>query len=97
MLPGELIERLLPPERRIAAEPGHAIRKGDRDATLTSLAGRFRRQGASEAALLATLREENKLCVDEAGHPAPLPASFTNESQESVRDASVGAQETGSG
>src|ERR1035441_2410425 len=31
------------------------------------------------------------------GHPAPLVASFTSESQESVRDASAAAQETGSG
>ncbi len=71
-LPGDLIQRLLPPERRIAPQPGQTIRKGDRDATLTSLAGRFRRQGASEAALLAMLHEENKRCVDEAGHRAPL-------------------------
>lgn len=39
------------------------ILEGQRDATLTSLAGTMRRRGMTEDAILAALREENKRCV----------------------------------
>jgi Bifunctional DNA primase/polymerase, N-terminal/AAA domain/Primase C terminal 1 (PriCT-1) len=41
---------------------GDSIRKGERDATLTSLAGTMRRRGMDEAAILAALAETNKRC-----------------------------------
>jgi hypothetical protein len=41
---------------------GEAIRKGERDSTLASLAGTMRRRGMDEAAILAALRETNKRC-----------------------------------
>ncbi len=46
------------------------IPEGERDSTLTSLAGTMRRRGMSEAAILEALRVENERC-----EPAPLPAS----------------------
>ena len=46
-------------EQPTAAALPEVIREGQRDATLTSLAGSMRRRGASQAAILAALREEN--------------------------------------
>jgi replicative DNA helicase len=57
-------------ERRNGSAPaiGDVIPEGQRDSTLTSLAGSMRRRGMSELAILAALRVENKRC-----EPAPLP------------------------
>jgi hypothetical protein len=67
-LPRSILDRLV---RVSAAKAGRivdgAIPKGQRDKTLTSLAGTMRRRGMSEAAILAALREENKRCEE------PLP------------------------
>lgn len=46
-----------------AAHISGEIIEGQRNATLTSLAGTMKRRNMSEAAILAALREENKRCV----------------------------------
>jgi len=58
----------LPPELTVAAEGkvlapevGEVIPKGQRNETLTSLAGTMRRRGMSHEALLAALQQENEL------------------------------------
>jgi hypothetical protein len=55
-------------ERMTAPAIGEVIPHGERDTTLTSLAGTMRRRGMSEAAILAALRAENVARC----HP-PLP------------------------
>ena len=67
-LPATLAERLTIPDRA-PAEPlaEAAIPVGERNATLTSLAGTMRRRGMSEQAIAAALREENRRCA------VPLP------------------------
>lgn len=52
----------LPAESKVAApEIGDEILEGERDDTLTSLAGSMRRRGMSQEAILAALSEENAL------------------------------------
>ncbi len=51
-----------------AAPIGPTIPDGQRDVTLTSLAGSMRRRGASSESILAALRVENAKCVP---HPKP--------------------------
>lgn len=69
-LPHSLAERLNgKPGGNGKAEPlPERIREGQRNATLTSLAGSLRRRGASYEAILAALQEENRLRCD-----PPLP------------------------
>jgi putative DNA primase/helicase len=52
-----------PSRHRTAPHLGDVIHEGSRDNTLTSLAGTMRRRGATEEAILAALRVENKKCV----------------------------------
>jgi putative DNA primase/helicase len=69
--PGWLLALLLAGTNGASGTNGHAaapaigeiIPEGQRDATLASLAGSMRRRSASEAAILAALREENSLRV----------------------------------
>lgn len=55
-------------DREPARVVGGVIAQGERDETLTSLAGSMRRRGMSESAILAALREENNERCD-----PPLP------------------------
>jgi len=48
---------------RIPKEFCATIREGERNATLTKVAGHFRRQGLDEAGILEKLREHNKACT----------------------------------
>lgn len=67
-LPGNILDRLVgAPAAKISSTVEGAIPKGQRDNTLTSLAGTMRRRGMSESAILAALREENVRCEE------PLP------------------------
>jgi len=68
----ELLEfprEIFPSRRRESTSAiGAVIPMGQRDQTLTSVAGTMRRRGLSEAAILAALREENAIRCD-----PPLP------------------------
>jgi hypothetical protein len=67
-LPQQILDKLIDTHAvRTSATVENAIPKGQRDNTLTSLAGTMRRRGMSEAAILAALREENARCEE------PLP------------------------
>jgi hypothetical protein len=68
-LPQFILDKLTgkPAQGKVSPPVGGIIPKGQRDNTLTSLAGTMRRRGMTEAAILAALREENQRCEE------PLP------------------------
>lgn len=60
-LPPELLNLILQPRETATTQaPGDLIREGERNATLTSLAGTMRKRGMTEEAILAALLEENQ-------------------------------------
>jgi putative DNA primase/helicase len=62
-VPQWLLAKLTQPTPPPMAPTTGAIPAGERNSTLTSLAGTMRRKGMSEAAILAALREENGRCT----------------------------------
>lgn len=65
-LPQHILEKLIekPAPVKANAPVNGIIPKGQRDNTLTSLAGTMRRRGMTEGTILAALREENKRCEE---------------------------------
>jgi len=66
-LPAWIAAKLMEPTSRANGsgnDQNHKIPIGQRNLTLTSLAGAMRRRGVSEAAILAALREHNQQCCD---------------------------------
>jgi len=67
-MPQHILDKLIgTPAAKTGLTVEGAIPTGQRDNTLTSLAGTMRRRGMSKKAILAALREENKRCEE------PLP------------------------
>lgn len=65
-LPQHILEKLIekPAPVKASAPVNGIIPKGQRDNTLTSMAGSMRRRGMTEGAILAALREENQRCEE---------------------------------
>lgn len=68
-LPQDILAKLIEKTgaSRASAAVNGIIPRGQRDNTLTSMAGSMRRRGMTEGAILAALREENRCCEE------PLP------------------------
>lgn len=96
--PRWLIEKIIETQKKPPAAPiSDRILVGQRNETLTSLAGTMRRRGMSREGMIAALLAENQRCVDAGGNSAPLPQEEIDAIVDSIQQYPVGERIKNSG